>query len=119
MLALGLGDSHPTEVWSLRAQDYEDLYALEESLWWFVGMREVTRAVLDPFCPPGRGRDVLDAGCGTGGMLNWLERYAGGGSCSAASAAGGVRVRAPQSPRAPVPLKRGASMKTNPRPRSQ
>jgi SAM-dependent methyltransferase len=55
------------------------LYALEESLWWFVGMREVTRAVLDPVCPTGRRRDVLDAGCGTGGMLTWLERYAGGG----------------------------------------
>ncbi len=63
----------------MRAQDYADLYALEESLWWFVGMREVTRAVLDPLCPPGRARDVLDAGCGTGGMLAWLERYAGGG----------------------------------------
>jgi SAM-dependent methyltransferase len=55
------------------------LYALEESLWWFTGMREVTRAVLDPLCPPGRRRDILDAGCGTGGMLTWLERYAGGG----------------------------------------
>ena len=63
----------------MRAQDYADLYALEESLWWFVGMREVTRAVLDPLCPPGPRRDILDAGCGTGGMLSWLERYAGGG----------------------------------------
>ena len=63
----------------MREQDYADLYALEESLWWFTGMREVTRVLLDPFCPPGRARDVLDAGCGTGGMLTWLERYAGGG----------------------------------------
>lgn len=63
----------------MRAQDYADLYALEESLWWFVGMREVTRAVLDPVCPKGPRRDILDAGCGTGGMLSWLERYAGGG----------------------------------------
>lgn len=63
----------------MRAQDYADLYALEESLWWFTGMREVTRAVLDPFCPPGPQRDILDAGCGTGGMLTWLGRYAGGG----------------------------------------
>ncbi len=55
------------------------MYALEESLWWFVGMRPVVAAVLDPLCPPGRARDVLDAGCGTGGMLTWLERYAGGG----------------------------------------
>ena len=63
----------------MRSEDYAHLYALEESFWWFVGMREVTAAVLDPVCPPGRARDVLDAGCGTGGMLNWLEPYAGGG----------------------------------------
>ena len=63
----------------MRAQDYADLYALEETHWWFVGMREVTAALLDPVCPPGRARDVLDAGCGTGGMLSWLERYAHGG----------------------------------------
>jgi len=63
----------------VRAEDYADLYALEESFWWFVGMREVTAALLDPVCPPGRDRDILDAGCGTGGMLSWLARYAGGG----------------------------------------
>ena len=63
----------------MRAQDFVDLYALEESLWWFVGMREVTRILLDAACPRGQARDVLDAGCGTGGMLRWLERYAGGG----------------------------------------
>ncbi len=63
----------------MRSEDYAYLYELEESFWWFVGMRRVTSAVLDPVCPPGRARDVLDAGCGTGGMLTWLERYAGGG----------------------------------------
>jgi ubiquinone/menaquinone biosynthesis C-methylase UbiE len=79
MLACGLDNPLSTKDQGLRAQDYADLYELEESLWWFVGMREVTRAVLDPVCPPGRRRDILDAGCGTGGMLTWLERYAGGG----------------------------------------
>lgn len=63
----------------MQSQDYTDLYGLEESYWWFVGMREVTAALLDPACPPGRVRDVLDAGCGTGGMISWLGRYAGGG----------------------------------------
>ena len=63
----------------MRSQDYADLYALEESYWWFLGMRRVTAALLDPVCPPGRARDVLDAGCGTGGMLTWLGRYAAGG----------------------------------------
>jgi SAM-dependent methyltransferase len=63
----------------LQSEDYAYLYELEESFWWFRGMRRVTAAVLDPVCPPGRARDVLDAGCGTGGNVNWLERYAGGG----------------------------------------
>jgi SAM-dependent methyltransferase len=64
----------------MRDEDYEYLYALEEEFWWFAGMREITAALLDPFCPPGRDRLILDAGCGTGGMLTWLGRYAGGGS---------------------------------------
>src|ERR1044071_5784840 len=42
-------------------------------------MRDVTRALLDPVCQKGRARDVLDAGCGTGGMMGWLEPYAAGG----------------------------------------
>jgi ubiquinone/menaquinone biosynthesis C-methylase UbiE len=63
----------------MRAEDYADLYELEEDFWWFVGMREITAALLDPVCPPGRERAILDAGCGTGGMLSWLARYAGGG----------------------------------------
>jgi SAM-dependent methyltransferase len=61
----------------MRAEDYEQLYRLEESLWWFVGMCEVTSSLLDPFCPSDRDRLILDAGCGTGGMLSRLARYAG------------------------------------------
>ncbi|HVF27110.1 MAG TPA: class I SAM-dependent methyltransferase [Pyrinomonadaceae bacterium] len=63
----------------MRAEDYADLYALEESLWWFTGMHEITAALLDPVCPPSRDRFILDAGCGTGGSLVWLTRYAGNG----------------------------------------
>ena len=63
----------------MQAEDYEYLYALEESFWWFAGMRAITGALLDPFCPTGRDRAILDAGCGTGGNLTWLARYAGAG----------------------------------------
>jgi SAM-dependent methyltransferase len=63
----------------MRAEDYEYLYALEEEFWWFAGMREITSALLDS-CLPGRDRIILDVGCGTGGNLTWLRRYAGSGS---------------------------------------
>lgn len=63
----------------MQAEDYEYLYALEESFWWFAGMRAITAALLDPVCAPGRDRVVLDAGCGTGYNLKWLERYSGRG----------------------------------------
>ncbi|MDT4897908.1 MAG: hypothetical protein QOH25_2985 [Acidobacteriota bacterium] len=39
-------------------------------------MREITAAMLDGVCPKVRDRLILDAGCGTGGMLSWLTRYA-------------------------------------------
>jgi SAM-dependent methyltransferase len=66
----------------MHTADYQYLYDLEENFWWFAGMREVSAVLLDPICPPGRDRSVLDAGCGTGGNLEWLERYAGNGQVS-------------------------------------
>jgi SAM-dependent methyltransferase len=60
-------------------EDFEHLFALEENFWWFSGMREITSALLDPVCQPRHRRMILDAGCGTGGNLEWLQRYAGDG----------------------------------------
>ncbi|MDX2034384.1 MAG: class I SAM-dependent methyltransferase [Blastocatellia bacterium] len=62
----------------MNTEDYEYLYQLEERFWWFAGMREISAALLDPVLPA-RERAILDAGCGTGGNLEWLARYAGGG----------------------------------------
>jgi len=63
----------------MQTEDYAYLNALEEDFWWFAGMREITAVLLDPVCPPSRDRFILDAGCGTGGNLAWLSRYAGDG----------------------------------------
>jgi SAM-dependent methyltransferase len=62
----------------MQTEDYEYLYELEEKFWWFVGMREITAVLLDPLLPS-RDRTILDAGCGTGGNLEWLARYSGNG----------------------------------------
>lgn len=63
----------------MRTEDYQDLFELEEEFWWFVGMRQITAALLDPILPDKVSRTVLDAGCGTGSNVRWLRRYAGAG----------------------------------------
>jgi len=63
----------------MQPEDFAYLYELESDFWWFVGMREITAALLDPVCAPGIDRQVLDDGSGTGGNLSWLKRYAGNG----------------------------------------
>jgi len=64
----------------MQAQDYAYLYELEDNFWWFVGMREISQSLLDQVCAKGVVRRVLDAGCGTGGMLSWLSQYTGSDS---------------------------------------
>jgi ubiquinone/menaquinone biosynthesis C-methylase UbiE len=63
----------------MQPADHAYLYELEDSFWWFAGMREITAALLDPVTPFPTDRAILDAGCGTGGMMSWLARYAGRG----------------------------------------
>lgn len=55
---------------------YEDEYyrrisALEERHWWYGGMRKVALALLKSRALRPRPR-VLDAGCGTGGVMAWI-----------------------------------------------
>lgn len=63
----------------MKFEDYQYLYEVEENLWWFRGMEKITRVLLDEVCADSRKRMILDAGCGTGGMMNFLARYANGG----------------------------------------
>lgn len=63
----------------MQSQDYQDLYEVEDTLWWFRGMEKITQALLDGVCADARRRTILDAGCGTGGMMQFLARYANGG----------------------------------------
>jgi ubiquinone/menaquinone biosynthesis C-methylase UbiE len=63
----------------MQREDYESLHALEANLWWFAGMRDITAALVNPLLPGLNERRILDAGCGTGGNLEWLKAYAGDG----------------------------------------
>lgn len=53
--------------------EYEAMYRVEDSLWWYTGMRRVSEAVLGRHLR--QGIRVLDAGCGTGGNVSWLSQF--------------------------------------------
>jgi hypothetical protein len=58
----------------MEPEEYVSIYVLEETHWWYVGMQRIVMALLDQYLPQTHGLDVLDAGCGTGGMMLALER---------------------------------------------
>lgn len=56
--------------------EYDYLFDLEENLWWFVAQRRITEALLRKHLKPSPAPlKVLDAGCGTGGQLEQLQRF--------------------------------------------
>ncbi len=59
----------------METEEYRRLFELEDHLWWFAGMREISLNLLNRFLPDTRPLSILDAGCGTGGMLQHLSRY--------------------------------------------
>ena len=59
----------------MEKEEYRRLYELEDRLWWFVGMRHITLTLIDRFLSGSEDLLILDAGCGTGGMLPYLGRF--------------------------------------------
>ena len=54
---------------------YQRLFELEDRLWWFVGMRKLSLALIERFVDASPPLSILDAGCGTGGMIPHLQSY--------------------------------------------
>lgn len=56
----------------MERREYDQMHALEGRLWWYLGLHRLladqVRAMV------GDGRPLLDAGCGTGGLLSALGR---------------------------------------------
>ncbi len=56
----------------MQSRDFQELYELEETYWWFVGRRQLVRQLVRQYVQD-PGARILDAGCGTGGTLKALE----------------------------------------------
>ncbi|HZO87015.1 MAG TPA: methyltransferase domain-containing protein [Chthonomonadaceae bacterium] len=58
--------------------EYERMYRLEDTYWWFVGRHRLVEALMRArFGPPGARPEttILDIGCGTGAMSKRLTRW--------------------------------------------
>ena len=60
----------------MELDEYRKMYALEENFWWYRGMLRVTKEILGLYLQGGSDIHILDAGCGTGKMLQELNNYA-------------------------------------------
>jgi SAM-dependent methyltransferase len=58
----------------MHAKEFEFLFKLEETFWWFVGMRAITDTIVAPQINGGQLR-ILDAGCGTGFNLHHYRSH--------------------------------------------
>jgi len=58
------------------AGEYDLLDRLETRMWWYRGLHRQLAAALRRFAPVQTGGVLLDAGCGTGGLLRHLREHA-------------------------------------------
>lgn len=56
----------------MELSEFEKLYRLEDTHWWFEGKRRIARRLLSTVQPLGATDLLLDVGCGTGGTLEFL-----------------------------------------------
>ncbi len=57
----------------MELSEYDSLYKLETGYWWYKALHELVEFYIQKL--NSKGSKILDAGCGTGGMLDILKRY--------------------------------------------
>jgi len=62
----------------LKRFEYQKIYQLEERYWWYEALQRLTVRAIEDYNPA--FRSLLDAGCGTGGLLRVLRQKFGGAS---------------------------------------
>lgn len=58
----------------MEKSEYAHMYALESSFWWYRVLHELVDTTIQKLKPQGKIR-ILDAGCGTGRMMEICQKY--------------------------------------------
>lgn len=59
----------------MNSEEYDRMYRLEDSYWWFVGRHHLVLSFLKRIAGGRRDLTILDIGCGTGAMSAKLEQF--------------------------------------------
>jgi|LSQX01.3.fsa_nt_gb SAM-dependent methyltransferase len=69
-------DFHRQTTCHMQPREFDELYALEDTYWWFVGRRYLVHELIGryaPACASDECLKILDAGCGTGGTIKAID----------------------------------------------
>jgi ubiquinone/menaquinone biosynthesis C-methylase UbiE len=75
MQSAEVGQSRFSVRCGVEIAEYEKMYNLEDSHWWFVGKRRIVKNLIEEFVPLNQRETVLDVGCGTGAAMRFLDHY--------------------------------------------
>lgn len=59
----------------METKEYQTLYDSENSHWWYLGLKDLVLSFVAKYAEKKKETRILDAGCGTGGILKDLEGY--------------------------------------------
>lgn len=59
----------------MKAEEYLRIFENEKKHWWYLGMEKISLSLLKRYLAKQADNTILDAGCGTGGMILSLSKF--------------------------------------------